>query len=238
MFIIVYGTYFFEMADVGKPFENACILTGVGVLAILLNSVVVTKFGRRRVFLMTGLTLCGIFQLIIAIIYTVAPTAGGARHALVGFVCLYICSYNGLISTYAWVSGAEIPSQRLRSHTFGLAAALGFFGAWLAAFTAPYFISPSALNWGPKYGYIWAPSCIVTAVFIYFYMPEVMGRSLEEVTEMFEARLPARKFRKYECVGAVALAAAADKGNTSEGENSIIADVAEKTGTAIMIERA
>jgi hypothetical protein len=31
-----------------------------------------------------------------------------------------------MISSYAWVSGGELPSQRLRSYTFGLAASTGF----------------------------------------------------------------------------------------------------------------
>lgn len=65
---------------------------------------------------------------------------------------IYICGYNGMVATYAWLAGGEIPSQRLRSYTFGLAAAVGFAGAWLATFTAPYFINPDALNWGPEYG--------------------------------------------------------------------------------------
>lgn len=34
-----------------------------------------------------------------------------------------------MVSTYAWLSGGELPSQRLRSYTFGLAAAIGFLGA-------------------------------------------------------------------------------------------------------------
>lgn len=67
------------------------------------------------------------------------------------------------MATYAWISGGELPSQRLRSYTFGLATAVGFFAAWLATFTAPYFINPEALNWGPKYGYIWTPSCWLAA---------------------------------------------------------------------------
>jgi SP family sugar:H+ symporter-like MFS transporter len=36
---------------------------------------------------------------------------------------------------------------------------------------------------------------------VYFYLPEIKNRTLEEIDEMFEARLPARKFRKYVCVG-------------------------------------
>lgn len=69
----------------------------------------------------------------------------------------------GMIATYAWISGGELPSQRLRSYTFGLATAVGFFAAWLTTFTAPYFINPESLNWGPKYGYIWTPSCWISA---------------------------------------------------------------------------
>ena len=67
---------------------------------------------------------------------------------IVGVSVVYIVAYNGMVATYAWLCGGEFPSQRLRSYTFGLAASIGFLGAWLATFTAPYFINPSALNWG------------------------------------------------------------------------------------------
>jgi hypothetical protein len=109
-----------------------------------------------------------------------------------------------MIATYAWLAGGEIPSQRLRSHTFGLAAAIGFCGAWLTTFTAPYFINPEALNWGPRYGYIWFPSCVIAAAWVFFFLPEVKNRTLEEIDEMFEARLPARKFAAYKCVNVLA----------------------------------
>jgi SP family sugar:H+ symporter-like MFS transporter len=92
--------------------------------------------------------------------------------------------YNGMVSSYAWLCGGEFPSQRLRSFTFGIAASVGFFGAWLTTFTAPYFINPDALNWGPKYGYIWAPSCVIGALWTYFYLPEVKNRTFEEIDEM------------------------------------------------------
>jgi len=118
---------------------------------------------------------------------------------IVGFSCIYVFVYNGGIAPFSWLSGGELPSQRLRSYTFGLSAAVGFLGAWLATFTAPYFINPSALNWGPKYGYIWFPSGMVAAAFIFFCLPEVKNRTLEEIDEMFEARLPARQWRGYQC---------------------------------------
>ncbi|RYO45621.1 hypothetical protein AA0116_g13198 [Alternaria tenuissima] len=219
MFMIAYGTYFFQMANVGSPFMNSCILTSVGVLAIMVNSSIISKIGRRRVFLMTGLSICGVTQLIIAAVYHVNPGTTGTGKVIVGLSVVYIIGYNGMIAAYAWLTGGEIPSQRLRSYTFGIASAVGFAGAWLATFTAPYFINPESLNWGPEYGWIWGPSCFITVIWVYFYLPEIKNRTLEEIDEMFEARLPARKFRKYVCTGRV-LAGDGDEKLGSERRDS------------------
>ncbi|KAL2173320.1 general substrate transporter [Thermothelomyces heterothallicus CBS 202.75] len=190
MYMIAYGTYFFQMAGIGDAFANSCILISVGVVAIMINSALVTHFGRRRVFLITGLLLCGLAQLLTAVVYQVKPGAKSTGKAIVALAVIYILGYNGML-----------PSQRLRSYTFGLATAVGFFAAWLTTFTAPYFINPESLNWGPKYGYIWTPSCWISALWVYLFLPEVKDRTLEEIDEMFEARLPARSFRRYVCVG-------------------------------------
>ncbi|PCH08778.1 hypothetical protein PENOC_012960 [Penicillium occitanis (nom. inval.)] len=211
MYMIAYGTYFFEMANIGNAFENSCILSALGVVAIIVNSAVISKIGRRRQFLMIGMTLCGISQLITAVVYTTHPGTEGTGRAIVALAVIFIIGYNGMVSSYAWVSGGELPSQRLRSYTFGFAAAIGFLGAWLTTFTAPYFINPDSMNWGPKYGYIWFPSCLIGAVWVYFFLPEVKNRTLEEIDEMFEMHVPARKFSSYKCVGRSALQAIKEK---------------------------
>lgn len=216
MYMIAYKTYFFEMANVGNAFENSCIVTAIGVVAIMINMSIITRIGKRKLFLAAGLLVCGFSQLIIAVVYTVHPGTSSTGKSIVGLSIIFNFAYNGMISTYAWVSGGELPSQRLRSYTFGLAAAIGFLGAWLCTFTAPYFINPDSLNWGPRYGYIWFPSCLVAAAFIYFFLPEVKGRTLEEIDEMFEQRLPARKFETYKCVGPAALEATLKKGKVEE----------------------
>ncbi|EPE02436.1 general alpha-glucoside permease [Ophiostoma piceae UAMH 11346] len=184
MYMIAYGTYFFKEAGIDNAFQNSCILTGLGVFIILVNSAVITRIGRRRVFLTVGLTICGFAQLFSAIIYTVKPGSQSSGKGVVAFAVIYIVGYNGLVSSYAWLSGGELPSQRLRSLTFGVATAMGFLLAWLATFTAPYFINGASLNWGPKYGYIWFPSCLIAALWIYLYLPEVKGRTLEEIDEI------------------------------------------------------
>lgn len=82
------------MAGVGSAFENACILNGVGVIAIIVNTCVITKYGRRRAFLVTGLLLCGFVQLIVAVVYTVQPGKKSSGKVIVGMSVIYIVGYN------------------------------------------------------------------------------------------------------------------------------------------------
>lgn len=117
------------MADVGDAFTASCILTGVGVASLLASNLVITRFGARRRMMMTGLGLCGAAQLIIAGVYAGAPGHPRTGKVIVGVSVVYIMAYNALIAPYAWLSGGELPSQRLRSHTFGLATAIGFLAA-------------------------------------------------------------------------------------------------------------
>ena len=180
---------------------NSCILVSVGVLAIFVNLAIMVRYGRRRTFLTAGLIICAFCQLIVAVVYQENPGTSQTGKVVVAISVIYIFVYNGAICPFSWLSGGELPSQRLRSYTFGLAAAIGFLGAWVTTFTAPYFINPNALNWGyvssplivlrllrricsPKYGYIWFPSSLIAAAFIYFYLPELKDRTLEEIDEM------------------------------------------------------
>lgn len=82
------------MAGIGDAFANSCILISVGVVAILINSALVTHFGRRRVFLVSGLILCGISQLVSAVVYQVNPGTKSTGRAIVGLAILYILGYN------------------------------------------------------------------------------------------------------------------------------------------------
>lgn len=82
------------MANIGNSFENSCILTAVGVIAILINSAVITHFGRRRVFLIIGMFLCGLTQLLSAVVYTVQPGTVSTGRAIVGLSVVYIVGYN------------------------------------------------------------------------------------------------------------------------------------------------
>ncbi|KAJ4288604.1 hypothetical protein N0V90_011841 [Kalmusia sp. IMI 367209] len=54
------------------------------------------------------------------------------------------------------------------------------------------------LGWGAKYGYIWAGSNFLCVLFFFFFMPEMKGRSLEEIDELFTNNVSAWKFKSYQ----------------------------------------
>lgn len=223
MFMLVYGTYFFAMADMSKPFVDSVILTAVGVVVITCAFFYVRYFGRRAI-LMTGMGVSALAMVVEAIVYTKSPGTVKTGKVIVGMAVLYIVFYNGCVASFAWLVGGEIPAQQLRGHTLGLSAAVGFFLGWLASFTAPYFINPDSLNWGPKYGYIWFVTNIMAVAWIYFFLPETKDRTLEELDEMFAARLPARKFAGYVCSNIGTGEKKEDAEDNSAAEKNGIAD--------------
>lgn len=72
----------------------SCVLSTVGLIALIINSLVVVRYGRRRILLMAGLTTCAILQLIIAVTYDKKPGAQTTGKVLVALSCLYMMSYN------------------------------------------------------------------------------------------------------------------------------------------------
>lgn len=71
--------------------------------------------------------------------------------------------------------------------------------------------------------YIWFGSNMILFVFTLFFIPETRDRTLEEIHEMFEAGIPARKFKGYVCTSTEAMGAAAVKKREVEAEGEAVA---------------
>ncbi|KAI1453823.1 general substrate transporter [Annulohypoxylon moriforme] len=202
-FLNIYTTYFLTVAGVKEAFSLSTMITCMGLIGVLASIFIVLYVGRR-VILLVGVSACGFCQLAFAIAWTVAPGTEVAAKLVVSFNALFTFFYVAY-APYAWLLGSELPSNHLRAHTYGIGTALNFLGNWLGVFTAPYFINPASLGWSAKYGYIWFVSNMIVFTFTWAFIPETRDRTLEEINEIFEAKVPARKFEEYVCVGTEAL---------------------------------
>ena len=66
---------------------------------------------------------------------------------------------------------------------------------FVTSFTLPYLLNPPYAALGGKVGYIYGSICFVCVVLTFLYIPELKGRSLEEVDELFAMGIPLRKFK-------------------------------------------
>ncbi|KAJ5759214.1 hypothetical protein N7520_006370 [Penicillium odoratum] len=199
-FLIGYQTYFFTVCGITKAFQFSIMNTCFGFLGVNFGLYAIRELFGRRSVLMIGAIACGLCQLASAIAGTVSPNTLPTGRTLVAFTALFMFFYNGCVGAVSYPVATELVSSRLRAWTVGTATSLGYLLAWLVNFCTPYFINPEHMNWGAQYGYIWAGSNLVCVIFFYFFMPEMKGRSLEELDEIFAARVPARNFKSYQCL--------------------------------------
>jgi sugar porter (SP) family MFS transporter len=182
-FLVGYATYFLQISGIQQPFVYSIGLQVVAVGMAAIGLVLNRLYGRRTLFI-SGASITCATLFIVAIIWT----AGGNTHsaaqgkAMVAMVNIYLGAYSYSIGPIAWVAAGEIPSNRLRSLTLGLAMSITFLFAWLTTFTLPYFFNPQHLGWGPKIGWIWGPVNLIMLIWVIFFLPETKHRTLEECT--------------------------------------------------------
>ncbi len=215
-FLISYTTYFLIVSGVGidDAFKYSIMKTCIGFIGVWVGMYMMRHVFGRRTIMMLGAALQGLCLLAMAITATTSAGTAIARNSVIAFTSLFFFFYNMNVGLASYPVATEIVSTRLRSWTVGSAISLGYFLAWLASFCSPYFINPENLNWvsifetmiglekeltvrgqGAKYGYIWAGSNLVCGIFFFFFLPELKGRTLEEIDELFERRISAWKFK-------------------------------------------
>ncbi|GAA5827743.1 hypothetical protein JCM11251_007651 [Rhodosporidiobolus azoricus] len=202
-FLVGYGTVFFQIAaPASDAFRNTIIFQCCGFAGAVAAPILAAYVGRKTL-LAWSFGVATICFLIVGTLNEIFPTKGsGASNqssgkTLVSMVCIYIAAYNVSIGPIAWSVAAEMPSNRLRSLTFGFSMTVGFVAAWLTVFTTPRYLS----ELGPRVSWIWTPSCLLSFLWVVFFLPETQGRTLEELDELFANRVSAWKFKRYVCVG-------------------------------------
>ncbi|KAI1102458.1 general substrate transporter [Jackrogersella minutella] len=194
-----YGTYFYQQAGVHDVFKMNVYTMVVQLVGIAAGLHCGYKVFGRRTMLLIGTGGAVISMLGPALGATIAPGTPEAAISFLVFTFFYVIVWRGFASSMTWPISAEVVNSRLRVVTLSFASAIDFFFAWLTCFCSPYFINPTALDWGAKYCWIWTASNVLTFAVFWLFLPDMKGRSLEEIDELFEKRVPTRGFPIFEC---------------------------------------
>lgn len=98
-----------------------------------------------------------------------------------------------LHSSYIIVS--ETAALRVKEKTNLLACVISVLTTFVTSFTLPYLINAQYANLGGKVGYIYGAINIIMVVLVLLFIPELKGRTLEEVDQLFASDVPLRKFK-------------------------------------------
>ncbi|WRT67474.1 uncharacterized protein IL334_004446 [Kwoniella shivajii] len=190
-----YSTYFFQLAGNKNPFLVTVILGCVQLLAMLITASLSDSIGRRPLTVYPyAITSASVLALGIIGCFDYSSKSLGSL--LIFFACLATFTTTGA-SAIGYAYAAEIPTQRLRARTAGWGLAMSNMVAILFSFCTPLMLNGPTVQWNVKTGFFFAGTGTVSTIIGWFLLPEVARRSPAEIDEMFEKKVPMRKFKGY-----------------------------------------
>ncbi|KAH6900458.1 general substrate transporter [Thelonectria olida] len=188
--IIYYASSVFQ--DLGLTGGTQALLatgvTGVVFFVFTLPAMaIIDKVGRKpmlyvgSVVMWVTMVLAGVLA---AVYHKDWPSHMGAAWTTVAFIWLYVGAFGATWGPVSWTLVAEIFPLSIRSK----GASIGASSNWLNNFAVAFYV-PSmfkTLKWGT---YIFFAGFLAASiVWIYFYLPETKGVTLEEMDRVFGSR--------------------------------------------------
>ncbi|PYH96660.1 general substrate transporter [Aspergillus ellipticus CBS 707.79] len=209
-FITSYGIVFFTAIGMTNSFLIQMGLYLVPMPAVWLNQYCVERFGRRPMLLLSCCMVCAVLL--------VVGGAGTATHktlaldrTIVVMVYIFMIVYNLALGPAVWVVTSEISTGPNRSKLMATSTGANWFCSWLVTFTFPYLFNTDGAGLSARVGFIYGCLMAAAAVWVFFFLPETSGRTLEEIQVLFQRHVPARKFKTYEISDLSGSAALDDK---------------------------
>ncbi|KAK4234450.1 general substrate transporter [Achaetomium macrosporum] len=193
-----YGVIFYQSQGYGdKSFLFNVISNITSMVAVIITWFYVDSSGRRPVLMLGGF-LMGAFLFILGGVGTVnmGSINQHEKELMVASVMLFQFFYCLSWAPVSYVVLSETAALRLKEKTNLLASVLSVLTTFVTSFTVPYLINAKYANLGGKVGFIYGSFNFVMVVLVYFFIPELKGRTLEEVDQLFASGAPLRKFGK------------------------------------------
>ncbi|KAK7431258.1 hypothetical protein QQZ08_002299 [Neonectria magnoliae] len=185
--IIYYAANVFESLGLTGG-TQALLATGVTGVVFFVSTlpamVIIDKVGRKPM-LYVGSVVMWISMVLAGIIVAVCghdwTTHAAAGWTAVAFIWVYIGAFGATWGPVSWTLVAEIFPLSIRSK----GASIGASSNWINNFAVAFFVPPmfETLKWGT---YIFFAGFLAASiVWVYFYLPETKGVTMEEMDRVF-----------------------------------------------------
>lgn len=183
--IYYYAFYIFHQVNISmEKIQYAAIGTGASELvATFLCIVLIERVGRRKL-LMGGYALMAFWGVVFTIALNLQDTVSGIQYLSLVCTFAFILSFGMGPAGVTGVLPGELFDQKARPAAYMLTGALMWFSALLVGMTFPFVVGRIG-----KYCFLpFCASCVLACIFLGLQLPETKGRTLAEITEMFNRR--------------------------------------------------
>lgn len=193
-----YAVVFYQSQGFGTSAFLFNVLNSViSLLAVMITWLFVDSTGRRPVLLIGG-TFMAVFFFIFGGVGSIHEDSRSVpmTNLMVACLMLFYFFYNLSWAPVSFIVVSEVAAQRVREKTNLFACVISVLTTFITSFTIPYLISDKYADLGARVGYIYGSTSLVMVIVTYFCIPELKGRTLEEVDQLFASGMPLREFGK------------------------------------------
>ena len=188
-YFFYYGTTIFKAVGLKDSFETSIVLGIVNFASTFIGIYVVGRFGRRQCLLWGAATMtcCMVVFASVGVtrLWPHGPNAGvsskGAGNCMIVFTCFYIFCFATTWAPVVYVVVSESYPLRVKSKCMGIATAANWVWGFLIGFFTPFITSDIHFY----YGYVFMGCLVAMFFYVFFFVPETKGLTLEEVDEMW-----------------------------------------------------
>uniref|UniRef100_A0A060TDA9 ARAD1B23166p n=1 Tax=Blastobotrys adeninivorans TaxID=409370 RepID=A0A060TDA9_BLAAD len=200
-YFFYYGTTIFKAIGMEDSFATSMIFGAVNFVSTFASFYVVDRFGRRKC-LFWGAVAMFIFFIIYASLGTAAlyPHEYGVDadqqvgKGMIAVTCFFIFSFAVSWAPIAYIYCSEIYPLRVKSKCMGIATGANWLGNFLLSFFTPFITG--AINF--RYGYVFSGCLAFSIFFVFFFVNETKGLTLEQIDQMYAARVVPWRSENYQ----------------------------------------
>lgn len=189
-YFFYYGTTIFKAVGLKDSFQTSIVLGVVNFMSTFVGIYAIERMGRR-LCLLTG----SAFMVVAFIIYSVlgsvnlyqdgydGPTNKPTGNAMIFITCFFIFFFASTWAGGVYSIVSELYPLRIRAKAIAVATAANWIWGFLIAFFSPFITS--AIHF--YYGFVFTGCLIFSFFFVYFFVYETKGLTLEEVDTLYDA---------------------------------------------------
>lgn len=186
--VLYYAPRIFDSMGMGNPMVQTIIMGIVNIVFTLVAVFTVEKLGRKPLLIWGSIGMAiGAIGVALSNVISVSP--------LVPVVSIMVYSASFMFSwgPICWVLISEIFPNTIRSAAVAIAVAFQWIFNFIVSSTFVPLYNMSMGDMGDKFGHcfvyaMYGVICVVAAIFVYKLVPETKGKSLEDMTKLWQKK--------------------------------------------------